>query len=47
MYLDNTINKSYPFIMALMSDKNIKAYEEIFKIFLEYIKTNFEIVGLI
>jgi len=34
-YLDNTINKSYPFIMVLISYKNIKAYEEIFKKFLE------------
>ena len=31
MYLDNITNKLYPFIMVLMSKKNIESYEEIFK----------------
>ena len=31
MYLDKITNKLYPFIMVLMSKKNIESYEEIFK----------------
>lgn len=42
MYLDQIINKSYPLIMVLMSDKNIDAYKKIFKNILEYIKSNFD-----
>ena len=37
MYLDNITNKLYPFIMVLMSKKNIESYEEIFKNIKSYI----------